>query len=77
MLPQRQTTDGIVGDLDVADVAGAPLRAAVEPAVRDDPGADPRPDLDDDDVVVARRDPDRHSPRASTLTSLSTQTGAP
>ena len=46
----------IVHDLDVADVAGAPLRAAMEVAVRDDPGADAGPDLDDDDVVVAGRD---------------------
>ena len=56
MLPQRQIDRRIVGDLDVADVAGTPLRAAVEMAVRDDPGPDPRPDLDDDDVVVAGRD---------------------
>ena len=46
----------IVGDLDVADVAGTPLRAAMEVAVRDDPGPDARPDLDDDHVVVAGRD---------------------
>ena len=46
----------IVGDLDVADVAGAALGAAMEAAVRDDPRADPGPDLDDDDVVVAGRD---------------------
>ena len=37
----------------MADVASTPLRAAVEPAVRDDPGADAGPDLDDHDVVVA------------------------
>ena len=46
----------IVGDLDVADVAGAALGAAVEPAAGDDPGPDARPDLHDDDVVVAGRD---------------------
>ena len=45
----------VVGDLDMADVAGAPLRPAMEAAVRDDPRPDARPDLDDDDVVVARR----------------------
>ena len=56
MLPQRQMTVGSSDDLDVADVAGAALRAAVEPAVRDDAGADAGPDLDDDDVVVAGRD---------------------
>ena len=43
-------------DLDVPDVAGRPLRAAVEPPVRDDPGADAGADLDDDDVVVAGGD---------------------
>ena len=57
MLPQRQTTDAVVDDLDVADVAGAALRAAMEPAVGDDPGPDAGPDLDDDHVVVAGRDP--------------------
>ena len=46
----------IVDDLDVADVAGTALGAAMEPAVADDPGADARADLDDDDVVVARGD---------------------
>ncbi len=39
------------------DVAGTPLRTAVEVAIRDDPGPDPGPDLDDDHVVVARGDP--------------------
>ena len=39
------------------DVSRAALRAPVEAPVRDDPGADARPDLDDDDVVVALRDP--------------------
>ena len=57
MFPQRQTTDGVVDDLDVPDVAGAALRAAVEAAVGDDAGADAGPDLDDDHVVVADRDP--------------------
>ena len=47
----------VVGDLDVADVAGTPLGAAMEAAVGDDPGADAGADLDDDDVVVAGRDP--------------------
>ena len=47
---------GVVDDLDVADVAGAPLRAAVEVAVRDDPRPDAGPDLDHDHVVVAGRD---------------------
>src|SRR4029079_16983292 len=48
---------GVVADLDVAHVAGAPLGTAMEPAVGDDPGADPGPDLHDDDVVVAGGDP--------------------
>ena len=47
----------VVDDLDVADVAGTPLRAAMEVAVRDDARADPGPDLHDHDVVVAGRDP--------------------
>ena len=55
-MPQRQTTVGSSVDLDVADVAGTALRAAMEPAVGDDPGADAGPDLDDDDVVVADGD---------------------
>ena len=46
----------VVDDLDVADVAGTALGAAMEAAVGDDPGADARPDLDDDDVVVAGGD---------------------
>ena len=63
MFPQRQTTAGVVDDLDVADVAGAPLGAAMEPAVGDDPGPDPGPDLDDDDVVVALRRRPTATPR--------------
>ena len=55
-LPQRHTTDAVVDDLDVADVAGATLRAAVDPPVRDDAGADAGADLDDHDVVVADGD---------------------
>ena len=35
------------------DVAGRALRAAVDPAVDHDPGADPRADLDEDEVVDA------------------------
>ena len=42
MLPQRQMTAGSSDDLDVADVAGAALRAAMELAVGDDPGPDAR-----------------------------------
>ena len=53
MLPHRQTTAGSSIDLDVPDIAGAALRAAVEPTVGDDAGPDPRPDLDDDHVLVA------------------------
>ena len=41
----------------MADVAGTALGTAMEPAVRDDPGADARADLDHDDVVVAGGDP--------------------
>ena len=33
MFPQRQTTRRVVGDLDVTDVAGAALGAAMEPAL--------------------------------------------
>ena len=47
----------VVDDLDVPDVAGRALRPAVDAAVRDDPGADAGADLDDDDVVMANRDP--------------------
>src|SRR6185369_1671810 len=51
------TDDGrIVADLDVPHVARAALGAAMETPAGDDPGADPRPDLHDDDVVVAGRD---------------------
>ena len=46
----------VVDDLDMADVAGAALGAAVEAPVRDDPGPDAGPDLHDDDVVVAGGD---------------------
>src|SRR6185436_11733660 len=38
------------------DVAGTPLRAAMDPAVRDDPGPDARADLDHDHVVVSGGD---------------------
>jgi hypothetical protein len=48
---------GVVDDLDVPDVAGTPLRAAVKPTVGDDPRADARPDLHHDHVVVALCDP--------------------
>ena len=47
----------VVHDLDVPDVARRSLRPPVDPAVRDDPGADAGADLDDDDVVVADGDP--------------------
>ena len=56
-VPAATDDGGIVDDLDVPDVAGRSLRAAVEAAVGDDAGADPGPDLDDDHVVVADRDP--------------------
>src|SRR5215208_3600472 len=46
----------VVEHLDVADVACAPLSAAVELAADDDPGADPRSDLHEHDVVVAAGD---------------------
>ncbi len=46
----------IVGDLDVTHVAGAALCPAMQVPVRDDPGADPGPDLDHDHVGVAGGD---------------------
>ncbi len=49
---------GVVDDLDVPDVAGAALRAAMQRAVGDDPGADARPDLEHDDVLVPFGDPE-------------------
>ena len=52
-VPAPAQDGGIVGDLDVPDVPGTSLGAAMQPAVGDDAGPDPRPDLDDDDVVVA------------------------
>ena len=55
-LPQRQTTDGIVGDLDVAHVPGTALGTAVEPPVGDDARPDARADLDHHHVLVAHRD---------------------
>ena len=64
-----------VEDLDVADVACAALGAPVQAALDDDPGADARADLDEDDVLVLARDAARSSPSAITFTSLSTQTG--
>ena len=45
----------VIDDLDVADVAGTALGAAVEVAVRDDAGPDAGADLDDHHVVVAGR----------------------
>ena len=45
----------VVGDLDVADVTGRALCAAMEEPVADQPGADARADLDEDDVAVAPR----------------------
>ena len=56
MLPQRQMTVGVVDDLDVAHVAGAALRAAMQPPIGDDAGADAGADLDHDHVVVAHGD---------------------
>ena len=46
----------VVDDLDVADVAGRSLGAAVQLAVGDQPGADARPDLHEDDIGVAGGD---------------------
>jgi hypothetical protein len=48
---------GVSGRVDpnVRDVAGGPGRAAVEPAVDDDPGADRRPGLDRDGLPPRRR----------------------
>ena len=56
MFPQRQIDRRVVGDLDVPHVAGASLGAAMQTTVGDDAGPDARPDLDDDDIVMARRD---------------------
>ena len=56
-VPASTDDRGVVDNLDVPDVAGAALRTAVDPPVRDDPGADAGPDLHDDDVVVADGDP--------------------
>ena len=46
-------TDGVdvVGNLDVAEVAGGTLRAATQRTVADDPAADPGCDLDEHQVV--------------------------
>ena len=42
----------VAGNVDVADVAGRALRAAVDPAIGDDPAADAGRDLDEQQVVV-------------------------
>ena len=66
----------VVNDLDVADVAGTALRAAMDPPVRDDPGADAGPTFMTMTLSCPTATPERHSPRARRLTSLSTHTGA-
>ena len=75
MLPQRQGRSGPPRDGDVPEVAGGALGAAVDLAVGDDPGADAGGDLDEQQVVDRRATAIVCSPRAITLTSLSTSTG--
>ncbi len=65
VLPQRQTTAGVVDDAHVADVAGAALRAAVQVPADHHAGADARADLHEQDRLVVAGDaaaqlPQRH-----------------
>ena len=74
-LPQRQTAPSRV-DEDVAELAGHAARAAVQPPVEDQPGADAGRELDDR-RGRSRRGPRRGSSSASAprFASLSTLTG--
>ena len=62
---------------DVADVAGASIDAAVQLAVDDDSAPDAGADLDEQEVAGRLATPECCSPRAITLTSLSSSTGHP
>ena len=65
----------VVGQMDVADVAGRAVRASVHAAVGDDARAHPLPTLTNRRNSSSRQF-DQYSPRAMMFTSLSTMAGA-
>ena len=77
-IPAPADDIGVVGDLDVPDVAGrSPARPRWRRPSEMMPAPIPVPILTTTTLSWPAATPDRHSPRARTLTSLSTQTGAP